>query len=1338
MRIPTCLKVATFLLLQFAFLWGGAQQLSSFTSLTVENGLAQNSVMAIAQDSVGFIWLGTRNGVNRYDGYRFKTYNRNTRYANNSEQGETTSLLTDFTGTLWEGNSKGLYRYNRAKDSFEKITNFNGKSVEVLYQDYEHNLWVGTLDGLYLLSNRNKLTFTLFLFHSNVTDPANNIYALHKDQRNQLWLGTGGGLVKMTYQKGRFRFQKQLISSIPSDSYVTSITSDPQQQLWIGTANGVVVLNTTTNATRTYQHQAGQENSLAHNDVRELLLDKRGNMWIGTQNGLSTLNLLTGRFTNYKHNPEVTNSISNNSIHHLFLDKSQNMWAGTYFGGVNVIYKAATRFKVYRNDKFATSLSGDVVSTVVEDSAHDLWIGTEGGGLNHFNRQTNRFTSYKNNPDDESSISSNLVKIIKKESAVSDNLIIGAHRGIINLFNSKTQRFLRIKNSKNADGKIGTAEIVALEVDPDGTLWIGSLDGLTTLKKVNGFYPSQTTYLAVNRTLKGKSIQTIHRDSRGKLWIGTSAGLFEYDTQHDQLRRFHHPELQSQFISCISENSAGILLIGTYMGGFSLYNADKKELRTFRERNGLINDDVLGIVEDNNKNLWISTANGLSELNIKTLRFRSYTKSDGLAGNEFNSRSFFKDSKGLIFFGGIKGLTSFLPKEIELNNEQAPLVYTGLRLFNQTVRVNDAHEILSKPLNFVEELDFGHNQNHFTIEYALLNYIKPDKNKYTYKLEGYDKNWNHNQSPYATYTNLPAGSYTFKLLATNNDGIPGHTIHNLKIHISPAPWASWWAYLIYVLLFSIILFLTLRYFFVRALLNRTKDIQQMKLRFFTNVSHEIRTPLTLILAPLEKLLGSTKDLPEINNQLVPIKKNADRLLRLVTELMDFRKTESGHLKLHLDEYNIVQFVEEIFASFKQLAASRNITYELTSSEEQLPLWFDKFQLEKVFFNLLSNAFKFTQDHGAISVSITDSKDLVYIKVSDNGIGISESSIEKLFTDFFQIESPSSGHIGSGIGLALSKSIVNAHEGEIKIESTPQDAHQPGYTSFTVVLKKGKPAIAIEPPLTVARTNSLYSVPQTQEEQIKDVVNDSKDTILIIEDNPEIRAMLRAFLIHSYQVLESENGQQGWEEAAKSLPDLIICDIMMPIMSGLELCSKLKQDGRTSHIPVVLLTAMDSHPQQVDGLETGADSYITKPFSIDLLQLTLRNLLQARKNMREKFSEEINLQPLDLVVNKIDQHFMSKVIQFIEGNMAEKSFGVQELADEVGMSQPILYKKIRAITDLSVNDFIKTIRLKKAAALLATGKYNIAEVSYLVGFNDPKYFSREFKKHYGETPKHWLG
>jgi len=1351
----SCSYLSWILFIVFVQLHAYAQKEVQFSNLTLENGLSQNSVLAICQDNQQFLWFGTKHGLNRYDGYQFKIYRNIPSVPGSLSSSSIQYNYIDSRGDLWIGTSKGLNKYDRQKDNFTRfLTNSKDKtaisnnSIEYIYEDKNQNLWIGTYKGLNKL-DRETNTFQLYSFKDTLAHPnQNSITAILMDNHGFLWVGSTDGLMKVRFENGHMQYQ--LFQSQPgktnglSSSYITSIAMDAQQNIWIGTDNGINLYHNNDQSFTSFTHSNKDQNSIVHNDIRTIALRNDGMLWIGTQEGLSILDPANKNFTNYQHDPELKWSIAQNSVHSIFQDISGTMWVGTYYGGVNFAYPYSTAFKVQQNNKQHSSLSSNVISSIVEDEQHNLWIGTEGGGLNYYNRFSQTYTHYKNKPTDHTSLTSNLVKTIYRNKK--GDLLIGTHHGGLNFFDPGTKTFRHINNVKNYKNDIGTAEIIAINEDSYGNTWIGSLDGLNLLKKVNGRYAEYTVKSPLEKSLKNKSIQILFEDQQRKLWIGTAAGLHRYDPQTGKLSYFlKNPadinRLQSDYINCIAQSTNGDLWIGTHFEGISRYSSKTNHFKTYTEKDGLSNNNVLGIVEDQSGNLWISTDNGLSKLDPKTGKFRNYTRSDGLAGNEFNVRSFFKDSKGEFYFGGYNGLTTFFPDQIEINKSTAPIVFTGLKLFNQPVDVNGPDKLLKEDINSQKEITFAHDQNHFTIGFALLNYIKSDKNRYAYKLEGYEKDWTYVHTPSATYTNLPPGEYVFTVKGINNDGIPGKGSVSIKIKIRPPIWASWWAYFAYLLIFSVILFLVVRYLFIKALLKRSVDLQQMKLDFFTNISHEIRTPLTLILTPLENLLKNTQDNLEISRQIIPIKNNADRLMRLITELMDFRKAETGHLKLYVSSDNIIIFCKEIFLAFQHVAIEKNITYNFESSKDSIEIFFDRKQLEKVLFNLLSNAFKFTKDNGTITLRIIEHKDEVQIQVHDNGAGISYENQNKLFSSFFQVDDQGSSHIGSGIGLALSKSIVEAHHGAIDIESIPATTHTPGDTCFTVKLKKGKTHFKSEEfavtreTYPVFSTDITYNPASTDEDHKKDSSNN--EHILIIEDNAEIRQLLAGSVGQHYQVSESIDGLKGWETAIELLPDLIICDVMMPVMDGLELCRKLKTDERTSHIPVILLTARSSHIHQVTGLETGADAYIMKPFSMELLELNIKNLIHSRDLMRRKYGQQITLQPQNIQIGSTDQAFITKVINYIEAHMSEQSFGVPDLASETGMSQPVLYKKIRAITDLSVNDFIKSIRLKRAVQLLEQKSYTISEISYLIGFNDPKYYSKKFKKQYEKTPREFM-
>ncbi len=1321
-----------------------------FRHLTVENGLSQNAVMAIAQDKRGFLWHGTRYGLNRYDGTHFKVYKNSPNNNNSISDNLINALLVDDEGILWVGTSNGLNKYNAEKDEFERIVanpsdkgSLNNSSINCIYQDSKKHIWIGTKNGLNLLidkkGNRFQSTF------GTKQDPIGNyIRIIFESYDGNLWVGTSTELIEMsaakgTYQYRSFRHDEKDAASLSAD-YVTSIVEDSKHNLWVGTLHdGINLYNKASNSFTRFYQNTSSSSPIIHNNIRKMMLDKDGKIWIGTQDGLSIFDPITKQSISYQHDPEVGTSLTNNSIHSIFQDVHGTIWIGTYHGGINMAYSYTTPFTIYQNKRLPSSLSSNIVSSIVEDGSHNLWIGTEGGGLNYFNRSDGKFTSYKYNPNDSSSISSNLIKIVYKDKV--GNIWIGtSYSGGLNLLDPSTKKFRHFSVERSSKETVSFDEVVALLEDSKGNMWVGSQSGLTQLKKRNGQFETHTSLVTWENKLHRKNINVLFEDSQKNLWIGTSAGLHLLRNNSDSVITYlkndaSSSNLQSDFINCMIEDSKGRIWIGTYYGGISLYNAATNNFTTFTDKEGLPNNNVMGILEDAANNLWLSTDNGLSKFNLLDKSFKNYTTSDGLAGNKFNNNSFFKDSKGEMFFGGNNGLTAFVPNKIGTNKYVAPLVFTGLKLFGNEVGINQEDQLLAQDINSTKEIVFKHDQNIFTIDFALLNYIKPEKNRYAYKLEGFDKNWNYVSTTSATYNNLPAGNYTFLVKAANNDGVWTAAPTSIQIKILPPLWKTWWAYCIYIIAIAAIVFFFLRFLWMRELFKREHELQQFKLNFFTNISHEIRTHLTLISGPVEKLLASIKEEGFARKQLQHVKSNADRLLNLVSELMDFRKAETNNLPLHVTQENIVPFLEEIHSAFHEMAVARNIRIPFIAINKNIEVYFDKRQMEKVVFNLLTNAFKFTPDGGNISIEVLDRKNEVSIKIMDDGKGIAPENLKRLFANFFQVNDDQSNNTGYGIGLALSKSIVELHKGELTVESDLASEKGNGHTTFTVTLLKGKEHFNAEQLLGEGKETASFVEHATaimvdgtdMEEAIK------KPVVLLVEDNDELRAFINESLSNQYTIVESINGLAGMETALEHIPDLIISDVMMPEMDGLTMAKKLRTDERSNHIPIILLTAKASSENQLEGLETGAEAYITKPFSIKVLELHARNLIASRVAMRQKFSRQVMLEPRHTPINTVEEDFLNKVMLIIDEHMDDPEFGVAMLSTKVAMSQPILYKKLKALTDMSVNDFIKSIRLKKAAYLLQQKQMTVYEIAYAVGYNDRKYFSQEFKKQFGKTP-----
>ncbi|HMI01703.1 MAG TPA: two-component regulator propeller domain-containing protein [Pedobacter sp.] len=1327
-----------------------------FNHLMTENGLSQNSIFAIAQDSRGFMWYGSRYGLNRYDGSKFHLYRSNAADTSSLSDDYISALYNDARGVLWAGTINGLNKFNPRKNNFERIRlnadeNKTPVYIRTINEDRKGHLWVGTNNGLYMQSADQSQFIPADQLGLETEIAKSEVLSIYEDHEGYLWIGTDKRLVKSLFSKKFSAIKIFTRNSSPtsiSDNSVTAITEDRQKNLWLATENGGINLfnRTTQNFTR-FLHKEGNSNTLVHNAVRKIIISKTGELWIGTLEGLSILNPVTGKFSTFQHHKSNPKSLNQNSVYSIYEDLNGSVWVGTYYGGVNVVYASPTKFKTWQYNEKLTSLNHNVVSSITEDKDNRLWIGTEGGGLNYYQPHTRKFGAYTFMPHDPASIGSDLVKVVYRDKT--DRIWIGTHGGGLNLFDPLTGKFKRFF-SNNDDIKATRSEIVALLEDHQARFWVGSQTGLGIFSKSN----TTLTPYPIPEKLKifeDKNIKVLFEDSRQNIWIAAISGLYTYFSSTNSLQLLALPTGANRpitnTINCICEDSEGNIWMGLYYGGLAKYNPKKRSFtHVYTTKDGLSNDNVLGIIEDNKHHLWISTSNGLSKLDPLNSFFQTYTTSDGLSGDDFNYNSFFKNKAGAIFFGGFNGLTYFFPDEIQKNNFRAPIVFTGLLLFNKPVDIGAPDKLLAQDISFTKELLFKYDQNVFTIQFALLNYIKSKKNKYAYKLEGVNQQWIETNTASAAYTNLPSGTYTLLVKGANNDGVWSKPA-SIEIEILPPFWKTWWAFCIYLIIVVVIIFLIIRFFYLRELLIKDEELHQIKLNFFTNVSHEIRTHLTLIMAPIEKLLDGNQNNSSISWQLNNVKNNADRLLKLTSELMDFRKAETNNLKLHVEAHNLVTFLHEIGRSFEELSEKKKIHFSIVYDHDPVTIYFDKEQLEKVFFNLISNAFKFTPAGGSITINIKLLENQVTINVEDTGRGIAPEYLDRLFTNFFQVDDHSIQNTGYGIGLALSKHIVELHQGTISVTSSAAAAQQAGYTSFTVRLLTGTAHFSHTPYLqhravTLAATTEEKEAGQEQA-PITEVArsgaenNVKKHTILVIEDNAELRLLIKESLLSDYHVLTAKNGLQGWEKAIEEIPDLIVSDVMMPGMDGFMLCHQLKSDVRTSHIPVILLTAKSSEADQISGLKGGADMYLTKPFSNKIFLLNLHNLLTGRETMRQKFSKLFVLEPQQILIDDVEEQFLSKLIRIIENNMEDENFGVELLAGEIGMSQSVLYKKLKALTNMSVNDFSKSIRLKRAAQLLMQKKYTIYEIGYMIGFSDRKYFSREFKKQFGKTPSDYL-
>lgn len=1355
------------------------QQPLKFHHLSFKEGLIQSPISIIFQDDKGFIWIGNWKGLTRYNGYEFEPFKHEDNNPQSLSNNRVNAICQDNRKRLWIATSNGLNIYSPKTETFEHVgivkSIKGGRNyISSVIEDRNQNLWVATFGGVKQVDTLKRELKDIITFkqpeHADVSSGIT--FTLYQDKSLAIWVGTRRGVK-------RFNPITKHIIPLPAsiannarlmEAKVLVIREDKHGDIWFGTeTSGLFRYSKQTGECKHYMHLDGDGQSLQSDWIKSILVRNDNTIWIGTRSGLSIFDDQQNSFKNYSHNPVDPNSLNDNTIWSFLQDNAGGVWVGTFAGGINIFYPGNNNFTNI-GERIGTEmgLNHPVVNAVLEDTDRKLWIGTFGGGINLIDRAkgTREYYSVKSNRQGNSS---NGVKSIAQDH--NGNLWIGTLDGLCK-FNKQTKAISYYKFAIH-EGKLSENLINFVLPDADG-VWAGTNGGGLQFLNYNGQYTTLQHDANDKTSLSDNFVTSLIYDAKGNLWIGTQNGLNYFDKTKKRItacyKRSGKFPLSHGTIINLFYDSHQRLWVGTEGGGLNCFDEKNKRFYTIDQKLGITDDVIHTIVEDKAGKIWVSTDNGLFRINHKdgklpfthkNTQVTQYTANDGLASNQFLNNSGIKTQSGELLFGGINGLTIFNPDNLLKNAYKPRVVLTGLSIKNKPVAINGEGSPLKESITEAKELKLNFSQGYISLDFAALNFNNPENNQYAYRLKGLNSSdgWHYvGQQHTASYTNLEPGNYVFEVKATNNDGVWNTIPTKLKIEVLPPLWRTWWAYMLYALTFGVILYVIIRFFRGRARLERDlyhehlhnerqEELYQLKLNFFTNISHEIRTPLTLILGPLEKLMDTTRENLNVYRQLGNVKNNADRLMRLVTELLDFRKAEAGHLKLYYAENDIVKFVEEIFISFQNLAISKNIDYTFQSADATVPLYFDKDQLEKVFFNLLSNAFKFTPNGGRITLTIAQNlqhQNWLNISIKDNGKGISESGQEKLFQDFFQVEDPQAHHIGTGIGLALSKNIVELHKGTIKVESEPATDRQPGKTEFTVSLQKGtthlEPGRIIEHDASGEDAAQYYihsQVDQFIDQDNKPVVQSSGYTILVVEDNDEVRQFITESLEITYKVLQSPNGAAGLVMALQHLPDLIISDVMMPEMDGMELCRHIKTDERLNHIPVIMLTARANYIHQLSGFEQGADAYITKPFSLQLLQLQVSNILASKQAIRQKFSREYLLQPQKSTLLSPDEKFLGKLMSIIEKNMDNACFGVTELMDEIGMSKNVLYKKIQALTNLSVADFIKSIRLQKAAQLLDQNKLTIAEVAFAVGFNDRKYFSKEFKKQFDLSPSEYL-
>lgn len=1378
-----------------------------FHSLPSEIGLNNGSVIDVLQDNRGFLWMATWSGLVKYDGYSVKVYKQEADNSNGLKSNKISNIFEDSRGNLWIGtNYTGFYKYDRKTDRFiqfcKKNNNPNSLSndnVEAILEDQEGYLWIGTENGLNRFDPDNN---TFQHFHHDPRDirsiSHNYVYSLARTSDGNLWIGTEAGLNRLVKSNRQFHFAHYELSdpgNNPDDylahNFIFRIIpsgNDPKA-LWIATSIGLKKFTydrETFEATslKSFLHESGNPGSLSNRFVADVYEESKDKVWVATYNGLNLLNEKTGKIRHFYADKRQPYGIGNNTLHCLYTDRFGILWIGTS-KGVNKLHLKAKPFQSLHFAVTDNSNSDIITSMALSGNGAGMWLGSKGGGLIYLplgNSGTSLpvIRSYRISPPRIADLAGFISDLILDKNG---SLWLSTHgAGLIRIKEKDIPPAGGVLSNLVQYGKsnvLADDYIVSLAQSRDGSIWygywdigIGRFDPLTA--KFHQYRFSSGMELNFGDFPVVHLFETLE-NGNSFLWVGTRGGgvyKLRFDAKSDKLSLVQQYKsngrdgsLSSNFINCFYLDATNAMWIGTE-NGLNKLDLNTGEIKWCLEKDGLINGIVQSVAGDKSGNIWVSTQKGISRITItsNSFKIKNFDAHDGLQDNYFNDDAALNTPDGRLVFGGINGINIFKPEDVKPNQAPPMVAITGLRLSNKPVpvgRMSDGRTVLPESITEISKIRFSHLDDVITFDFVGLQFAEPQKLQYAYMLEGFDDDWVYSDARqrFAHFTNLPYRDFKFKVKVANSDGVWSEPV-SLNLLISPPFWLTRWAFIVYMLVLVGLFYGLWRITHFRAELKnqlamermeheKSEELNQMKLQFFTNVSHELRTPLTLILSPLEQLIQSREGDRRQHYLFTRMHFNANRLLNMINQLLDIRKSEAGLLKIKVSEENVVQFAREVALSFKILATQRHIHFRFHSSSEEIKVWFDRDQFEKVLYNLIANAFKFTPDEGEISVSIEEDSNnsLCNIKVQDSGIGIPKEQLPYIFERFYQVERSQewARKGGTGIGLALTKSIVEQHQGRVSVESTIGEG-----SVFYVKLKLGKAHFSNE---QLSGSSEIRSSPlaqyldQEEEETLAssalnthsdsnfldDVEEMEKPIILIVEDNLDIRSYLRENLSKSYRIQEANDGVEGLEIASHHPPDLVIADVAMPRMDGIEMCRNLKRNIATSHIPLILLTARTSLIFKLDGFESGADEYITKPFNFKLLEARIRNLIETRRRLREKYAQTLNLNPSDIVMHSIDEAFINKMKETVEKHMDDSSFSVDHLASELCMSRMQLYRKLKSMFNKSPNEVIRTIRLRRAAQLLEAGQYNVSEVTYMVGYNDLKSFREQFKKEFGMNP-----
>lgn len=1317
-----------------------------FKHIGVNEGLSQLSVMAIHQDKLGRMWFGTYEGVSIYDGEKMTTFkplldpDKFPEAARNIRANFTFPIVSDKNHNVYLKTNYTLVKYNIYTEEMKPIST----NVVTALESINGEIWFACGKTIYRWNDETEASEVLYELEIEGT-----INKIHLSSNQILWIGTSRGLYRKTHAEPK-------PVRIIENKDIAEIYETSQGDIWIGCRMlGMYKIDRNMQITE-FLHQPGNPNSIASNQVRTFLEDDKHDLWIGTFAGLQKYEQKTGKFTLYTHSKQP-GSLSHASVFSLCKDTQGSIWVGTYFGGVNYFNPDTDLFSYYTDDPARDDcLSYSFVGKMVEDKNQDIWICTEGGGLNKLNRKTQTFTHFMHDASGNSIAHNNLKSIVYHPGK--HCLYIGTHTGGLSKYDISNNRFTNYMHKWEKTPGYSLSIINDIKLRGDSLL-VMARNGLYIMdvhnETIKTFFPQNKDYL-------GRGLR-LFIDSKQRMWIAQNSCLYMINlNKPDDIKQFTYGNgsLGNFQVTSVCETLEGTIYISTHGSGIYKYLEEENAFKCYNTTNSqLISNFCYDVAQTQQGHILVSNDSGVAFFDVnKNSTQNIKLGADGLILSAINDGcGILVAQNGEIFVGGADGLTSFFESDLKKVNKQYNIYFSQLQISNEVITPNDDSGILSQSPAFTEKISLNHKQNNLIFSFASNNYIGMLQNtRYEYMLEGFDNDWISTTKTSIYYTNLNPGNYKLRVREKNiNTPDKGNEI-GMNIHIKSPFYANSVAYIIYAIL--ILIFTTTLIYnrytkvklkasleFEKKEKEHIEELNQAKLRFFTNISHEFRTPLTLIISQIELLLQNSSLSPNIYNKILKVYKHTYQMRRLISELLDFRKFEQKHVTLNIAGQDIVAFLKETYLTFYEYATARHISYNFQAKPESIHAWFDAQQMQKVVYNLLSNAFKYTRPNGSIEIIVNEEEDIISIQVVDNGIGIEEKDVDKIFERFYQGGDTASSvqNTGTGIGLALTKNIVESHHGTLSVKS------QAGYGSiFTIELKKGKAHFENDPQAVITSEKLSTSVkpdslpdplfmetmvdaPQTT---LLNAQNTNEYTILIVEDHEELLQTLVGLFSPLYRVIQARDGEEGLEKALHEQPDLILSDVMMPRMTGTEMCMRIKSNIDLCHIPVVLLTALTSNEQNMEGLQRGADDYIGKPFNAKFLIVRCNNLIRNRQLIQSKYGAQTSLDTKLLATNQLDQNFIVKVEGIIMQELDNPEFDVNQLAKEMALGRSTLFAKFKGLTGMTPNEFILNYKLKYAATLLQNEPdTQISDISDRLGFSSPRYFSKCFKAQFNVAP-----